>query len=189
VTAPLHLRGPAAASIAADYAEVHRLLTTFLLDAPGRPSAAQGTFGTWLRAHSENMDTWSVRVYDAVAPAPTLVEAEQRIGPGLEGELRQAHGRDPSAPIFQPSELLRLVGRAIDLGDHRTSVAVAEFAAGLHPRSVELQALRSEALEASGHRDAARTAAAACASMPAGTDWRAAAAASRCRARSERLSP
>ena len=54
-----------------------------------------------------------------VEPAPTVVEIEQTLGPHTPALLRDAHARDPEAPLFQPADLLRIARKALTNGASR----------------------------------------------------------------------
>jgi hypothetical protein len=117
-----------------------------------------------------------------------VVEVEQALGPHTPALVRSAHVRDPESPLFQPADLVRIVRRALTNGDFSTAIVLGDFGATIHPGSVQLAELKSQALESGGKPGEAQAVAAACAAMPPGNDWRAGVAVRACAARVKRLS-
>ena len=186
ITAPLGIRGPAQAIVARRYADVHEMVVRFLKAHSGSSSAPRVQPESSLAA-STGSDRPLIIVHPATAPAPTVASVLGRFGADTLDELRAARERDPEAPLFQVDALQKVVTHAVTSANVTLAAALADFATVVHPRSVPLQALKSEALEARGDLNAARAVAAACAAMTATGDWRAGIAVDECRARAERL--
>lgn len=187
VTAPLQIRGAAQDVVQQTYADVHEMARRFLqVQAAGAPSEAAG-FAAWVASAGET-DRYAVTAHPRLEPAPTVVEIEQTLGPNTSALLRDAHVRDPEAPLFQAANLIRLVRKALARRDDATAIGLADFGAGIHPQSPQLMELKSQLLETSGHLEQARTVATACVAMPTGNDWRASIAVRLCADRVRRLS-
>lgn len=188
VTAPLQIRGAAQEVVQRTYADVHEMALRFLYDqVADAPSDAEG-FRAWVARARASGNRYAATTHPRMEPAPTVVEIEQTLGPDTAALLRDAHARDPEAPLFQTASLLRLVRKALAVRDLATATALADFGAVTHPASPQFLELKSQALEDSGAHEQARAVATACVAMPSSNDWRAGIAVRLCADRVTRLS-
>ena len=103
VTAPLAIRGPNQAAIAAAYARSHDILVRFLRAGAARASEVGG-YAAWLRQQAIP-GRIAVTVHPGVEPAPAVGQVLQTLGPATANTLRAARQRDPKAPLFEPEPL------------------------------------------------------------------------------------
>ena len=185
VTAPLGIRGAAAASVQRDYALVHEITLRFLQGRSGTP-ADDAPFSRWLES-TVVTGGHTLAVHPKVEPAPTTVRALGTLGRDTVEQLRAARTIDPAAAVFQPDNLSRIVTRAITNGDLPLAEAAVLFALEVHADSPLLLELHSRVLEARGDAGGALARARSCAAIPPGSSWRATVATRACRERIERL--
>ena len=156
----------------------------FLLERSGRPADGP-RFADWLKATAAAR--YAVTFHSGRDPAPTVVRVLDALDRNTPATLRDARRRDPDAPLFQPSNLGRVISRAIVTRDFQTAIALADFALEVHPGTPTVLDLKSQALEGSGDLAGASSTATACAAQKADNDWQASAAIDRCKERAERL--
>ena len=186
VTAPMCIRGDAQDSVQKTYRDLHEMLLRFVEDHSGRRDLA-GPFAKWIVTKAAEGRV-AVARHAGVEPAPTLTDVMDRLDSSTASRLAGAWARDRDAALFQVDNLRRVVAKGLTESGAVVALALADFAVTVHPSSPVLLGLKSEALESAGDIRGAAAAAAACAAMQAGNDWRASAAILECRARADRLS-
>ena len=184
VTAPMAIRGAPQADVQQRFVEVQEMAVRFLLEQSGRPADGP-RFADWLKAMTAAR--YAVTFHSGRDPAPTVVRVLDTLDRTTPAALRDARRRDPDAPLFQPSNLGRVISKAIVARDFQTAIALADFALEVHPGTPAVLDLKSQALEGSGDLAGASSTATACAARKADNDWQAAAAIDRCKERAERL--
>jgi pimeloyl-ACP methyl ester carboxylesterase len=123
-------------------------------------------------------DTTIGAVRPAVDPAPTTVEVLDSLSDATPQSLRDAHRRDPEAPVFGEDDLRRILEAA--RGRPTLAAGLASFALELHPKSYVLY---RTAAESANSADLYRR----CAALdPPQNDWRAGIAFNACRERAAR---
>lgn len=186
VTEPLRIRGTAQQAVQQVYVDVHEMIVRFLQEHAGAGAPETDRFAKWI-ATAPARGAYAVTAYPRVEPAPTVEAIEQTLSEATPAMLREAQTRDPDAPLFQSSNLLRIAKKAMAADAFTTATAIADFAATIYPASPLFADLKSDALERSGTFQQAQVVASACAAMPSDNDWRAAVAVRLCAERSRRL--
>jgi len=130
---------------------------------------------------------YSISVRDAVEPAPPLIDVLDAIEDWTPQRLREAYRRDTDAEVFTENGLLQILAVA---RSHSLSMALSlvPLATEVQGNSFEILSVASAVAESAGDSCTARILADRCLVLRiAGDDWRALAAQTECRQRSERL--
>jgi hypothetical protein len=183
VSASLGIRGVAQNAVLKNYADVQATLFQFL-EANRRK---QGHWFTqWLQQIGTEGD-YSISVRDAVEPAPPLSDVLDAIEDWTPQRLREAYRRDTDAEVFTENGLLQILAVA---RSHSLPMALSlvPFATEVQGNSLEILSVASAIAESAGDSCTARILGDRCLALPiAADDWRALAAQTECRKRSERL--
>ncbi len=184
VAIPMRIRGDAQAVVEREYADVQDTVVRFLASQSGK--ADDSALDTWMTTH-DGASGHAVKVYPAIEPAPVVQQVIATLDASTAAMLRQAHGRDPNARLFEADTLATIIAHAIIQPGPRTALDIVTVARELHPDDPRFLALRSEAALAAGDRATALSAARDCAAVPPGNDWQVQATIARCRDEVSRL--
>ena len=186
VAVPMRIRGDAQGVVEREYADVQETIVRFLQSQSTGSGEAAAALDTWMTSH-DGASRHAVKVYPAVEPAPVVQQVIAALDASTPAMLRDAHGRDPGAPVFDADNLAKIVARAIAAPGPRTALDIVNVARELYPDDPRFLALKSEASLAAGDRAAALSAARDCAAVPPGTDWQVQATVARCAEEVSRL--
>lgn len=135
VSATLGIRGEAQDAVLRNYADVQQTLVRFL-DAHTHGSRGSAEhWSAWMK-HLSGEGDYSVALREAVEPAPTLVQVLHQIDEGTVARLRDAHRRDPDAPLFEEDQLQHILDAARLRGPASLAAGLGGFSLELHPKSL-----------------------------------------------------
>jgi pimeloyl-ACP methyl ester carboxylesterase len=183
VSASLGIRGAAQNAVLKNYADVQKMLFEFL---EANRLKQSRWFTPWLQQIGTEGD-YSISVRDAVEPAPPLSDVLDAIEDWTPQRLREAYLRDTDAEVFTENGILQILAVA---RSHCLPMALrlVPFATEVQGNSFEILRVASAVAESAGDSCTARSLADRCLVLRiAGDDWRARAAQTECRKRSERL--
>ena len=186
VAVPMRIRGDAQGVVEREYADVQETIVRFLQSQSTGGGEAAAALDTWMTSH-DGTSRHAVKVYPAIEPAPVVQQVIASLDASTAAMLRDAHGRDPDAPVFEADNRARIAAHAIVAPGPRTALDIVNVARELHPDDPRFLALRSEASLAAGDRATALSAARDCAAVPPGDDWQVQAIVARCREEVSRL--